>query len=596
MPKKGSYQQSNDELTSIARKYDYLPDFRKKEARAYAAIQRRGLIDVLCAHMKRGRSQSLTNEELKETAARYDYMPDFRAKEEHVYNTICKRGLLDKFCAHMKRGDRFIPEDELAERASHYNTIWDFRKNDPNAYNVVHNRGLVDKLCAHMTYGKRYIYKEEELAERALMYDDFHEFAKKEPSAYNGILHRGLGDKLLAHMKRRKKKEYTYDELVEISSKYDVLQDFYSKEKGAYKAIKKRGLMKELCGHMRRKGDWCKRKIYVFTFPDGCAYIGLSMDPDRRYRQHIHDKKSPVYKHIQDTEAKYEYKILTDWLGANIAGEVEENYIRRYAAEGWKLLNKAKGGGLGWSSIDMSHERLKEEASKYKTFEDFQEYSPYCYFYMCDNGLLETYCKHMKYSNDYAGQTIKDKLEIIASCKTRMELNMKSYGIYKWARENGLLDKYYPKKVPAKRRRSYTDEQKIDIIKSCNNRRELAIKYNAVHKWAKANGLLDKYFPIGKKYTDGERMDIIKSCNSRSELHKKSWSTYYWLRDNGLLDEYFPRQLKRLTNKERIAIMKTCRTRTELNEKYRFIYVWAKKHGLLDIYLPIQHPLNTSSE
>lgn len=594
MPKKGVFRQSTEELVAIANKYDYLPEFRKKEPRTYEAIQRRGMIDEICGHMKRGRPLSMTNEELSEVAARYDYMPDFRAKEKHVYDTICRRGILEELCSHMKRDDRLIPEDELAERASRYNTIWDFRKNDPNAYAVIHNRGLVDKLCSHMTYGKRYSYKEEELAERALMYNDFHEFAQKEPSAYNSILKRGLADKLLTHMKRRKKNEYTYEELVEISSRYDILQDFYSKERGAYKAIKKRGLMKELCGHMRRKGDWCKRKIYVFTFSDGYAYIGLSLNPDRRFRQHTHDKKSPVYKHIQETGSKYEYKILTDWLGANIAGEVEDSYIRRYKAEGWKLLNKAKGGGLGWSSIDMSHEKLKKEVAKYNTFEEFQEYSPYCYYYMFDNGLMDIYCKHLKHSNDYTGQTIKDKLEVIASCKTRMELNKKSYGVYKWARLNGLLDKYYPKKVPTKRRRSYTDEEKIAIIKKCRNRRELAIKYLAIHNWAKDNGLLDKYLPVQGKYTDEERMKIIRSCTSRSELRKRSTSVYYWLRDNGLLDQYFPSQLKRLSNEERLEILKSCRTRTELNEKYRYIYVWARKYGLLDIYLPVHLPFSVS--
>jgi len=590
MPKKGSYKQSIEELEAVANRYDYLPEFRKKEPRIYDAIQRRGLIDSLCKHMRRGRPLSLTNEELKEIASHYDYMPEFRSKEKHAYDTICRRGLLEEYCTHIQRDDRSTPEEVLAAKAKKYNTFQELIKNDYNTYAIITARGLTDKLCAHMRRIKRYRYKEEELAERALMYDDFHEFSQKEPSVYAAILDRGLADKLCAHMKRRKKYKYTYDELVQISSGYDILQEFYNNEKGAYKAIKRRGLFQELCGHMKRKGDWHKRKVYVFTFSDGYAYVGLSLNPERRFLQHTKDKKSPVYKHIQETGTKYEYKILTDWIGANIAGEVEESYIRRYSAEGWKLLNKAKGGGLGWSSIDMSHDKLKKEAAKYHTFEEFQEYSPYCYYYMLDNGMLDAYCKHLKHSKDYAGKTINDKLEIIAGCKTRMELNRKSAGIYKWARKNGLLDKYFPKRVPAKRRRSYTDEERIFILKSCKNRRELAIKYGAVNDWAKANNLLDKYLPVNGKYTDEERMEIIKSCSSRSELRKKSSSVYYWLRDNGLLDEYFPCQLKRLTNEERIEILKSCRTRTELNEKYRFIYVWARKHGLLDIYIPAQSP------
>lgn len=29
-------------------------------------------------------------------------------------------------------------------------------------------------------------------------------------------------------------------------------------------------------------------------------------------------------------------------------GGIEDEYIKKYAADGWKMLNKAKGGSLGW--------------------------------------------------------------------------------------------------------------------------------------------------------------------------------------------------------------------------------------------------------
>ena len=42
-----------EELAEIASLYHELPVFRKEQPKAYDAIGRRGLIDKLCAHMKR---------------------------------------------------------------------------------------------------------------------------------------------------------------------------------------------------------------------------------------------------------------------------------------------------------------------------------------------------------------------------------------------------------------------------------------------------------------------------------------------------------------------------------------------------------------
>ena len=442
-----------EKLAEIASRYNNLKEFTQREPSALCVIRERGLFDKLCGHMKRSIRKGFTKEELVELASGYEEVGLFKEENESAYNAILRLGLKEELLGHMKRKRREkIPEDELAARAAKYDNLKEFQKKDPRAYHAIRSRGLGEKLCAHMTRACRLNTPDEELAEIASRYDDYTEFREKEGATYNLINRRGLTKKLCGHMKRKRRKRMSVDDLAEITSKYnvlkefydkerptydiihkrglinklcahmkreertvisdeelaaiaskyDVLQEFYEKEGYVYKEIRKRRLFNKMCGHMKRAGNLFRRKIYVFTFSDGYAYVGLTQNPDYRYWQHTNPlrRSSPVYKHIKETGIEPDFKIITDWLDVNIVGEIEDDYIKQYAADGWKMLNREGGGGLGAIARLFTGKRIMEEVAKYEYVEDLMKGSPNFWRYIRRHHLFDQYCSQMKRRNN----------------------------------------------------------------------------------------------------------------------------------------------------------------------------------------------------
>lgn len=377
--------------------YKSVKEFRKHDKSGYEIICKRGLKKKLCSHLTR-MSNTWTEEELAAAASKYDSLKEFRENNLGAYRAICTRGLMDKFCGHMSRAVRPpLSDEDLIEIASKYDTLSDFMEKERHIYSKLCMRGLSKKACKHMKRECRAKYSDEELAAIAAGYDDLTEFQEKEPSVFQIVFRRGLTDKLCGHMERHIK-VFSDEELAEIASKYNTRGEFAGCDRQAYYAATRRGILDKICQHMEPVGNWFKRKIYSFTFSDGYAYIGLAQDPERRYVEHTQkEKKSPVFKHIKETGLKPEYKLLTDWLHKDVAGKVEDGYIKKYATEGWKMLNRANGGALGSIHKNYTPEYLQREADKYDYYEDFRKNSRIVYNYLVRNHALDRFCSHMKH-------------------------------------------------------------------------------------------------------------------------------------------------------------------------------------------------------
>lgn len=486
---------TEEELAIIAAKYDSVADFRKKDSPAYRAAYKRGLLDKLCAGMKRGWRQ-YTEDEIIGITSRYTVLDEFRKNEPRLYKALANRKAIKKYCSHMKLTDHgAYPEEVLVVTALKYTTFKEFREKDMNIYNVIVKRGLKDKLCSHIK--PLNVYTEEELKETAEKYTDLTEFRNKEHKIYESIKRRGLIKELCGHMKRNWRGEWTSEELEEIASRYDTLKDLRTKDHDAYQAIRKRGLLKDLCGRMERridrytdeqlaeiarrykdintfakeqpsvyhiikrrglfenlcgqmerKGNIYKRKIYVFTFSDGYAYVGLAKDPNGRYEEHTkYDDRSPVYKHIRETGIIPGFDVLTDFLDKDAAARVEDEYINRYAADGWKMLNTARGGALGSVSQFYTDKFIRDDVTKYEYLDDFKIESPNTYIYLKRHKLFDKYCSNLKRRKKIPIQwTLELAIEKAEECKTPSELYRKYYQASVLLKKAGLYYKFYPKR------------------------------------------------------------------------------------------------------------------------------------------------------
>ena len=588
---------SDDKLAEIASRYDVLQEFREADPIAYQLIHKRGLTSKLLKHMKRGHREDLSDDDLAIIASRYDSLKEFQMKEHVTYAIIHKRGLFDKLCGHMKRETEYMTNEELESAASKYNILKEFREKEPSVYRRIRDRGLLDKLCGDMERDRSQSLSNEDLAEKASRYDTLKEFRKKENSAYSLICKRGLFDKLCGHMKRSCR-DLTDELLATIAIGYSTRDEFCEKDSSAYSTACKRGIIDKICSHMERqimpvgywtkercrqkakdynsktdfrkgcpsahgaaqkngwlddicshmipKGNWFKRKIYVFTFSDGYAYVGLAQDPADRYRAHVTGYgNTPIYPHIKETGASYEFKILTDWLDKDVAGNVEEEYRKKYAADGWKMLNRMKGGGLGGTTSIYTPQRLKKEVEKYEYVDDLRKGSPSFYRYILHHHLWDEYCGMMKFRrapNKY--WTLDRAINVAQEVEYRSELRVRCHQAYHLLNKAGLLDVYFPKrKKQPKREKIWTVKKSLTVVPLYNSRYQLQKERPGAYTTLRDAGLLDKYFPTKwvRPFTDEERAEIITSCKTRSELHHKHKSIYDSLRKEGLLDKYFPK-------------------------------------------------------
>ena len=435
---------------------------------------------------------------LAEIASKYIDLREFRKKEQSAYVVIHRRGLFSKLCGHMTRHVRRISDDELAKIASKYHHKKDFLHGDKSAYTIARLRGILDEICSHMP---------EE---------------RKPPRYWNN--------------KKRCRRE---------ALKYKSRMDFCKGSSGAYCSALRNGWLNEICKHMKPKGNWTKRKIYVFTFYDGYAYVGLTNNVKKRLSQHLSKKKrSPVYKHIKETGASFEFKVLTDdWIDMDVAGIVEDKYIKQYAADGWKMLNIKSGGGLGSTKHTYyTTNRLHREVEKYEYLHDFREKSPKYYSYMLSHNLIDEYCSNLKRDlRPHGYWTLERAIAVVPECKSRSELIQKYYQAYVVIKDAGLLTKYYPNKVISKKK-IWTLEKSLEVVPLCNSRKELQKKYSTAYDTLLKAGCLNNFFPLKcKKYTDDEKMAAIADCKTRTELHDRFSGVYKWLLCEGRVDEFFPK-------------------------------------------------------
>lgn len=430
-------------------------------------------------------------------------------------------------------------------------------------------------------------YSDGYIVEVTSRYDVLKEFREKEKKLYAALVGRGEIDKWCVHMKRGGVPPGTYskERCQQMSLLYKTRTEFAFGSKGEYWAAQRHGWLDEICTHMVPGSNWYRRKIYAFTFSDGYAYVGLSHDPHKRRIQHISEKSSPVFKHIQSTGASHEFRELTDWLSVDIAGETEDNFIREYAADGWKMLNTQAGGSLGGNKKTFyTHERLVAEIAKYDTLIDFRKKSHKYYSYLVREHLVDKYCSNLKRRQTKPRYwTFERSKSVAAQCSSRMELLKKYPGAYNVLYRAGRLDECIQKAV------SFPKEIHMARMKECSSRSELYYKYQSTYNWALRNGMLDSFCASKVHYrTYEENLDIIKSCTSRHELMVKYGRVYKWGLKNNLLDEYLPLEPTGLTEEEKIRIISTCKTRGELHDKYRHIHKWAKDNNLLEKYFPVK--------
>ena len=405
----------------------------------------------------------------------------------------------------MSKNNKRLTYEEVKARTIGCSKRSQFQKKDSYAYYYALRHGWIDEFFPEK--GNPVIWTREKCYGAARQCSTPSEYQKRFGSAKYSASRQGfyyeMRDQMIAegYWKIKRNDNRTKASCAASAKNYKTRSEFAKGDNGSYLYARRHGWLDEICSDMEKVGDQDTRKIYVFEFQDGHAYVGLAYDPQLRLRQHtMYDKKSPVFKFLQKHNVAYEYKILTDWLSKEESQKMECHYIHKYMEEGWVMLNEKDGGDLGGRKKPaFSLKRLQEIANKYIYKKEFMKNDKKAYLFAYTHGLLDKICSHMENSLKIPKKWTKEKREqAIKECKTLGELRKKYSRVYEYIRLNDEIEKYYGRPI----QRGYykwNDKTLAEITADCETPADLYHKSESAYQTIRQRGLVEKYFPNYKK-------------------------------------------------------------------------------------------------
>lgn len=230
----------------------------------------------------------------------------------------------------------------------------EFKKKYGSARNKAIKNGWIEEICSHMAYLREYNHTKEDCRLEALKYRTRKEFKENNSKMYHMITEHRWYD-LFDHMPivRNSNNYLSKIECYEEALKYATRIEFSKNSYRHYKVAYRKKWLDEICFHMKPLGNLYKRCVYVYEFSDKSVYIGLTFNLEKRDNQHL-NKKTPVHNHMEKTHTHPIRRILSEYIDAIEAKQLEINTIIEYRNNGWNILNKSKGGELGGNPKNFS--------------------------------------------------------------------------------------------------------------------------------------------------------------------------------------------------------------------------------------------------
>lgn len=270
----------------------------------------------------------------------------------------------------MRLPNNYWTLERCAEVARKYETKTEFSQANRSVYSTAHRNGWLDQICEHMTplVKPKGYWTKARCIKAAKKFKTRHEFQKGDISAYITARREGWIEEACAHMGESRHNGYwTRERIAAEALKYSGRHAFEKGSGGAYHAAYRDGILDEVCGHMKVVGNMTKRYVYLIRNRVlNIGYIGLALDPHERYEQH---KKSGRHAALFDSE--HELVVLSPLLSAQAAADLERKLIKKYRKDGWKLLNRKAGGGLGGGHTIWTKEVVFDCGRQCKTRHEF---------------------------------------------------------------------------------------------------------------------------------------------------------------------------------------------------------------------------------
>lgn len=267
---------TEDELRDIFSKFNDITELRKHRHAAIDAAYKLGIIeeltqDYVVKPKKRYVVERFTEQELYDIAKLYEYRSEFSNINPKAYHNAKRKGILDKVCAHMKkkspvRTKVILPkkwtDEAIIKEALKYKTRSEFYRSCVSAYNAAHKSGRFDDLCPHLPKPtkKDYICNSiEDAISLARICNNRTELKEQYCKAYEMLRTKGLLDEACSHMEKYKKpiQKWTKEERAKAAASCKTRKEFHKKYQWAhYLASQNEGELDEICSHMPKPNRW----------------------------------------------------------------------------------------------------------------------------------------------------------------------------------------------------------------------------------------------------------------------------------------------------------------------------------------------------
>ena len=449
-----------DEVKEIAEKYNTLADFTKNHVGAYEAALHNGWLESF-THLKRKRKHTV--ESVLNECRKFNSYKEFLYSDQSVYKAFLKfynNGTIkndDLPWPVTKRKSEWTYND-CYEEAKKCDSRWHFKLGNESAYSAAHKNGWLKDYTWFKKRISKYTY--ELCKETAAKYKSRAEFQKNCSGIYSQAARKGWINDF--HFEENKIK-WNKDIILSECNKYKTKTNLFDNNKYAYHAyirFKRKGLISDdeinWENRTRAQGDENERihYVYVYEFDDNSAYVGRTIDPYKRDKQHrrphhSHGKSriGSVLKHSIDTGMEIpKMKILESDLTMTESCRQEDYWLNEYKNKGFKMLNRGVTGefvgSIGGFKSKWTKEKVIAYAKQFDSLAKLYESNSSMKYLLKKFDLLDELFPNRLRAHKI---TFDETKEIASQYKTRTRFYKGSRKYHYVACKNGWLDILFPK-------------------------------------------------------------------------------------------------------------------------------------------------------
>jgi len=399
--------------------------------------------------MPRENKRKWTYEKVLESAKNYNHIFDWELGDRNAYRTAKRYGYFKEATAHMTKKVRKVftikySDEDILQIALKFNTPKEWYSNSPSTYSIAHQRNLIGKATAHMDrqIKEAGYYTEDRVRRSALKFTSTAEWIKNEPKFYAAAYRQGLMGKTATHLKNPKpitshfkrqptKLKFTKEEIISAAKKFNTRKEWNDNDPKNYSFAYHHGFLEECCMHMERLGSMSHRCIYFIKIPvEMSVYVGLTFNYKKRMVEHLNSERFKKILRLYGKESVQPEQV-TDYLDKESAANMERYYINLMKEQGWKILNRTKGGGLGGKQTKWTEETILKNILKYNSYKEWMKSETGAYAAALDLNIIKKIDKILPRTHGSFKFWTQEKAEVEAKgWKTKSEFRKNAVGAY----------------------------------------------------------------------------------------------------------------------------------------------------------------------